>query len=507
MVWQKPSYFTQLARSYPILRFVDIYDRQSFIRAYVLDNIFVCIFVYVLLYVALWYANKAIRKIEKSNEELSAVVKENQMQLDDLVVLKRKKAEYEDVVIKVKGAQKVTAEQLEIEMKKLSAELLATANKMNELEKIVEKCERSERSCDLSSNVGAREYEDGEEAEESSKPYEKFKILEPSFPPPVPPEPPPRKYGIFATQPQPTFPRHLFLIVNHFSTPTETHPRCPMIHRMIRKKETDARFAAVVVVVVGVVVVIAGGILTRDLTKRDGPRSAPCTSRQGQRASNVPLACKGILGVLTFDDRVHPQGFSSFLFLFFFFFFFFLFSFTQNGIKMVMDTSTVRLVIFLGMFLVFAGDYSIFIPSIFGKDVEKNLTDPSKGPVGPPREGSSEKLAIASSKKKEIERDSAIARRAKMMTTIKTACLPKLICELTSSVRQDQLSEMERSLLNLIRDTSLSTIAEVPSRYHFAAHMGQLISGMEGQGCHNFYPTCPLPGASVLNMMKKVRLR
>lgn len=50
-------------------------------------------------------------------------------------------------------------------------------------------------------------------------------------------------------------------------------------------------------------------------------------------------------------------------------------------------------------------------------------------------------------------------------------------------------------------------MAEVPSRYHFAAHMGQLISGIEGQGCHNFYPTCPLPGISVLNMMKKIRLR
>ena len=59
----------------------------------------------------------------------------------------------------------------------------------------------------------------------------------------------------------------------------------------------------------------------------------------------------------------------------------------------------------------------------------------------------------------------------------------------------------------LFRDTSLNTMAEVRSRYHFAAHMGQLISGVEGQGCHNFYPTCPLPGSSVLNMMKKIRLR
>ncbi|XP_029177282.1 uncharacterized protein LOC114945306 [Nylanderia fulva] len=167
-----------------------------------------------------------------------------------------------------------------------------------------------------------------------------------------------------------------------------------------------------------------------------------------------------------------------------------------------MDTSTVRLVIFLGMFLIFAGDYSILISSIFGYATERNDTikKPESQLKGPP-----DKIAVVS--KRDVDKNNVALRRAKMMTTIKTACLPKLICELTSSVHQDQLSEMERSLLNLIRDTSLSTIAEVPSRYHFAAHMGQLISGIEGQGCHNFYPTCPLPGISVLNMMKKVRLR
>ncbi|XP_053973318.1 uncharacterized protein LOC128873646 [Hylaeus volcanicus] len=172
---------------------------------------------------------------------------------------------------------------------------------------------------------------------------------------------------------------------------------------------------------------------------------------------------------------------------------------------MVMDTSTVRLVIFLGMFLVFAGDYSYLIATIFGRPAVKNYTEPAKGPVGPPMETSRDKT-LATSVQKD-DREIALMRRARMMTTIKTACLPKLICELTSFVHQDQLSEMERSLLNLIRDTSLNTMAEVPSRYHFAAHMGQLISGVEGQGCHNFYPTCPLPGSSVLNMMKKIRLR
>lgn len=165
-----------------------------------------------------------------------------------------------------------------------------------------------------------------------------------------------------------------------------------------------------------------------------------------------------------------------------------------------MDTSTVRLVIFLGMFLIFAGDYSYLVSTIFGRTSEQNVTE-IKGPDGVPQ--TDDRISL----KKNDDKENGISRRARMMTTIKTACLPKLICELTSSVHQDQLSEMERSLLNLIRDTSLNTMAEVPSRYHFAAHMGQLISGLEGQGCHNFYPTCPLPGSSVLNMMKKIRLR
>ncbi|KAI4502575.1 hypothetical protein M0802_002487 [Mischocyttarus mexicanus] len=181
--------------------------------------------------------------------------------------------------------------------------------------------------------------------------------------------------------------------------------------------------------------------------------------------------------------------------------------------NMVLDTNTLRLIIFLGVTLyLHAGDFSTVIPSIFAKNVENNETDSNKGPIGPPiidGKGSNKLLIVDdASKEKNIKmKDNAITRRAKMMAIIKTACLPKLICELTSSVHQDQLSEMERSLLNLIRETSLSTIAEVPSRYHFAAHMGQLISGLEGQGCHNFYPTCPLPGTSVLNMMKKIRLK
>lgn len=45
-----------------------------------------------------------------------------------------------------------------------------------------------------------------------------------------------------------------------------------------------------------------------------------------------------------------------------------------------MDTSTVRLVIFIGMFLIFAGDYSTLISSIFGNATERNATDTVRGP-------------------------------------------------------------------------------------------------------------------------------
>lgn len=61
--------------------------------------------------------------------------------------------------------------------------------------------------------------------------------------------------------------------------------------------------------------------------------------------------------------------------------------------------------------------------------------------------------------------------------------------------------------LFLFRDTTISTTAELTSKYHFAAHMGQLISGVDTNGCNYFYPQCPFPGLQVLQMMKKVRMR
>ncbi|XP_067210191.1 uncharacterized protein [Linepithema humile] len=139
MFAQRPYYFSQLSRSYPILKLVDIYDRQSFIRAYVLDNVYICILMYILFYVTLWYASNIIKRIEKSNREMLTTVAENKTKLDRLVLLKNKKTQFEEVIVKTADAQKITTKQLEDEMYKLSTELITTSSKISKLEKVVEK--------------------------------------------------------------------------------------------------------------------------------------------------------------------------------------------------------------------------------------------------------------------------------------------------------------------------------------------------------------------------------
>nr|XP_012135166.1 PREDICTED: uncharacterized protein LOC100878847 isoform X2 [Megachile rotundata] len=136
MFMQRRSYFSRLTRSYPILSLVDIYDRQSFIRAYVLDNVYVCILMHILFYVALWLVTTIIKKMEKSNNQMLKIVEENRT---DVAALKDKKLEYDEIVVKVRETQKVTSDELQNEMQRLSTELISAANKLTELESIVEK--------------------------------------------------------------------------------------------------------------------------------------------------------------------------------------------------------------------------------------------------------------------------------------------------------------------------------------------------------------------------------
>lgn len=66
---------------------------------------------------------------------------------------------------------------------------------------------------------------------------------------------------------------------------------------------------------------------------------------------------------------------------------------------MIMDTGTVRLVIFLGMFLMFAGDYSYLITAIFGRSADRNITEPVKGPEEPSSQVLGDRIALAAVKK------------------------------------------------------------------------------------------------------------
>ncbi|XP_018573718.1 uncharacterized protein LOC108912812 [Anoplophora glabripennis] len=168
----------------------------------------------------------------------------------------------------------------------------------------------------------------------------------------------------------------------------------------------------------------------------------------------------------------------------------------------------VRIVFVVCLVLVLVSDYSGLLHKLIGGNRHEEAGYVSPRPTNPGYGDTKADIDIDA----DIEEDSvkhlgSAKSRSKLLKTIKNACLPKLICELTATPQKEKLTDSEKSLLNLLRDTSISTTAELTSKYHFAAHMGQLINGVDGNGCHNFYPTCPFPGLQVLQMMKKVRMR
>lgn len=168
----------------------------------------------------------------------------------------------------------------------------------------------------------------------------------------------------------------------------------------------------------------------------------------------------------------------------------------------------IRVVFVICFVLLVISDYS----GLFNKLIGGSKSDDSKhGPPRPTNPGYGDSKADididADIEEESVRHLATHSTRSQILQTIKNACLPKLICELTATPQKEKLSETEKSLLNLLRETTISTTAELTSKYHFAAHMGQLIAGVDGNGCHNFYPTCPFPGLQVLQMMKKVRMR
>ncbi|XP_050532024.1 uncharacterized protein LOC126900389 [Daktulosphaira vitifoliae] len=162
-----------------------------------------------------------------------------------------------------------------------------------------------------------------------------------------------------------------------------------------------------------------------------------------------------------------------------------------------MDSGLTRFALLIVLFLLLTGDITSMLRSFLDESgYSKSTTKTNLATKGTNEEANSDIESLAKS----------YSNRVKLINIIKESCLPKLICELTASSNRDSLTESERYLLTLIRDTSISLTAEVTSKYHFAAHMGQLINGIDNSGCHNFYPSCPYPGLQVMQMMKKVKI-
>jgi len=87
-----------------------------------------------------------------------------------------------------------------------------------------------------------------------------------------------------------------------------------------------------------------------------------------------------------------------------------------------------------------------------------------------------------------------------VLNTITSYCLPKLVCQLYSLTNANDITDSERNLINLIGSVGLTS---TPSKYSYAAHMGQLVRGVNGQGCHNFYPDCPFSNTDVMELTRR----
>lgn len=174
---------------------------------------------------------------------------------------------------------------------------------------------------------------------------------------------------------------------------------------------------------------------------------------------------------------------------------------------MVWGRIIIRIIFAICLVLLVVTDYSGILQKLIGGNRSEDH-HVSPRPTNPGYGDSKTDIDIdADIEEESVKHLGSQTTKSKILKTIKKACLPKLICELTASTQKDKLTDSEKALLSLLRDTTISTTAELTSKYHFAAHMGQLINGVDGNGCHNFYPTCPFPGLQVLQMMKKVRMR
>jgi len=119
--------------------------------------------------------------------------------------------------------------------------------------------------------------------------------------------------------------------------------------------------------------------------------------------------------------------------------------------------------------------------------------------------GSSEKSINNEVQKPRNPSDDLEDEKERMFLQISEYCLPKLVCELHARLPGgNSFTDSEKSLMTLIGSSWLGAVK--PSKYHYAAHFGQLIQGYEGNGCDNLYPMCPFSGEDVQQIARKIPL-
>lgn len=101
--------------------------------------------------------------------------------------------------------------------------------------------------------------------------------------------------------------------------------------------------------------------------------------------------------------------------------------------------------------------------------------------------------------------------KSQISDAIKESCLPKMLCEMAAKPDYT-LTEKERDLMNLIRSSSMSLAMNgAPSKWHFAAHMGELLrytgDSLSGpMGCANLWPNCPISSKKLMKLSYKVKI-
>ncbi|CAB0028600.1 unnamed protein product, partial [Trichogramma brassicae] len=136
-----------------------------------------------------------------------------------------------------------------------------------------------------------------------------------------------------------------------------------------------------------------------------------------------------------------------------------------NDVKkasIMIDQKTVRFIIIVAVYFVITGEYA-GLTSLWDKKDDSNNRDyfstDSYEDTGEQSNSDSslEKIMLnqASKEEDEAEKDEKNSKREKLFAIMKAICLPKLVCELSRAAHEDHLSVVERSLLDVISDTSL----------------------------------------------------